>query len=240
MTTLLTALFYLWLVITILLAAMWFVRRLDERKAVEQDEEDVYGLPSEDDYPTAQPLDQPAQATVEPETELEIGDSDPEADSAAETEPTAEADSEAQAEPETQTTAEPDPTAETVAEAEPSAAAPSPVIDDGSLAALLAQADLPYDLTPTADRATTNGEIAERVTLRSTHPDAADVGTAFADELVRLGYNIEPDGMDKAKAVRDESAFFLRIHPDAAGVEQDGEPRFPTAGPADVVIEVWS
>lgn len=95
---------------------------------------------------------------------------------------------------------------------------------------------LPFGLMPSA------GRIAEphrHAVFLSTHPDPGDVGTAFADQLVDRGFAIEPAGLDEALAIRGADVLSLRITPEAASVKTGGRPRYPTAGAADVALEVW-
>ena len=84
-------------------------------------------------------------------------------------------------------------------------------------------------------------EVAEpdhHVVLLSSHDDAEEVGTAFADELVRLGFEIEPAGHDKAHATQDGQVLTLRIAADAATGDESS--RYPDAVAGDVAIEVWT
>lgn len=111
-------------------------------------------------------------------------------------------------------------------------------MDDGLLdGVLLEGVALPYDLTTANERVT---EPERHVILLSTNSDAEAVGTAFADELVKLGYEIEPDGDDQAKAVRGDEVLSLRISPNAGTRGSGKYRRYPTAGDTDVAIEVWT
>ncbi|MGB5755974.1 MAG: hypothetical protein WBM50_03590, partial [Acidimicrobiales bacterium] len=102
---------------------------------------------------------------------------------------------------------------------------------------LLDGAVLPYDLTPVTGRLT---EPDRHVIFLSPNPDAEAVGTAFADELDRLGYTIEPDGLDGARATRGDDTLLLRISANAGAVPDGQQHRYPTAGPSDVAIEIWT
>lgn len=177
MTTLLTALFYLWLVITILLVAMWFLRRQDRLRHGDNDKSMTGGGPRPDGPPKA--------------------------------------------------AAEPSPVAKT----QPADNSEPAILQ------LLDGASLPFDLTPVT------GRIAEpdrHVILLSPHGDAEAVGTAFADELTRLGYTIDPDGLDQAKASRGDDVLMLKISPDAGTRGSGAYRRYPTAGDTDVAIEIWT
>lgn len=189
MSTLLTALFYLWLVITILLIALWFLRRSDLNR---QADRLAGGVPPTDRM-TDPPITKPSDGTT-------VGSA-------------------------------PEPAGEPAPEAAAEAVAPPTVLD------LLDGATLPYDLTPLT---TTIVDHDRHAIFLSTEGDAELVGTAFADELVRLGYEIEPKGHDEALARRGEDILSLRISPDAQSVDDGGEPRYPTAAEGAVAIEVWT
>ncbi|MGI9594683.1 MAG: hypothetical protein ACR2QK_00905 [Acidimicrobiales bacterium] len=207
MTTLLTALFYLWLVTTILLVAMWLLRRQDRRRGPQ---DQGYDEPI-DDALAARDAAEEAAEEAEAEARAEV-----DADSGSEPEPTNEA------------------SAEDTGEAEDTDDAGQG--EEATILDLLDGATLPYDMAPTTGCVADPGRHA---IFLSPHEDAEAVGTAFADELVNLGYSIEPDGLDQAKAVRDDQTLFLKISPDA-GAEGSGDGRYPAAGEHDVAIEVWT
>lgn len=180
MTTLLTALFYLWLVITILLAIMWFLRRQDRRRDQRHQDE-------ADDAP-------PIEAMAEPAT-------DPPSDGATEQ---------------------------------------SDVPENGdrpiaTLGLLLAGLELPFDLAPISGELATAGH---HTTLISPHANAEEVGTAFADQLVLEGFEVEAAGFDRAIATRDHDVLTMRIRPDAGRADGE-EPPVPDAEETDVAIELW-
>ncbi len=220
MATLLTALFYLWLVITILLVAMWFLRRQDLLRGPDDDELIDVGMEPDRDRPT-------------PELEVKTG---PEpADQEVAAPGTGE---------EPGLTTRPKkverrrkPRAKKLSPPEPPTPEPIPAGTGSSVLDLLDGIALPYDLTPTT------GCIAEpdrHAIFLSSHGDAEAVGTAFADELARLGYRIEPDGLDQARATRDDQVLMLKISPDAGTRGSGDHRRYPTAGDNDVAIEVWT
>ncbi len=105
-----------------------------------------------------------------------------------------------------------------------------------SVADLLADIELPYDLQPID-----LGDSARRAVYLSPHSNPEDVGTEFADELVKLGYTIEPMGLDQAVARRGREVLHMRIVPEAgAVVADDGETRpYDQASPTDTALEVW-
>lgn len=101
---------------------------------------------------------------------------------------------------------------------------------------LLADMELPYDLEPMD-----LGNDGRRAVYLSRHPNPEDVGTEFADELVKLGYSIEPMGLDRAVARRGHDVLHMRIVPGAgAVVADDGETRpYGQASTTDTALEVW-
>lgn len=105
-----------------------------------------------------------------------------------------------------------------------------------SVAELLADVELPYDLQPMD--VTGSGR---RAVYLSPHPNPEDVGTEFADQLVKIGYSIEPNGLDQAVARRGRNVLHMRIVPEAgAVVADDGETRpFDRASPTDTALELW-
>ncbi len=95
---------------------------------------------------------------------------------------------------------------------------------------------LPYELVPV----TANVKDFDRHRIFiSNHPDAVEVGTAFADELTRLGYTVEPAGFDEALATRGEDSLSMRMVPSAASATEGGLPVYPAAREDDVALEVW-
>lgn len=105
-----------------------------------------------------------------------------------------------------------------------------------SVAELLADIELPYDLQPMDPTGS-----GRRAVYLSPHSNPEDVGTEFADQLVRLGYSIEPRGLDQAVARRGRNVLHMRIVPEAgAVVADDGETRpFDRASPTDTALELW-
>ncbi len=105
-----------------------------------------------------------------------------------------------------------------------------------SVADLLADIELPYDLQPVD-----LGNKVRRAVYLSPHSNPEDVGTEFADELVKLGYSIEPMGLDQAVARRGHDVLHMRIVPEAGTVvADDGETRpYDQASPTDTALEVW-
>jgi hypothetical protein len=95
---------------------------------------------------------------------------------------------------------------------------------------------LPYDLTPV----TAAVEDPDRhLIFLTTHSNAEEVGTKFADELIRLGYGFEPVGLDQAVASRNADVVSMLIVPKAAEVETGNGPRYGAAAVGDVALELW-
>lgn len=298
MTTLFTAIAYLWLVLTILLVAMWILREQDRRRRDQQasvlEEELLAGRSTFDDDPLDEPeaLDaQPDEVAADPDVEDDEVEADDEDD--ADHEFAGEADAEDEADPEDDADADTPPAddAEAADDSEPAPRAdplpwqaskrtkrpkidnrrkpkqprsrrqagqsadtttdtpagdtpppPSqtaPAADPDSTPRILAALDgvsLPFDLTPLTARIV---DPDSHVILISPHGDAAEVGTAFADELVEQGFTIEAAGFDQALATRDGETISMRISPDAGTISDGGHQRYPSANKTDVAIELW-
>lgn len=307
MTTLLTTIFYLWLVITILLAAMWFLRRQDKLRE-DQPAEDVLLPAAEAPLSEAakngkherlqtdqtsdaaretepEPETEPETSEIEPETVSEaaaedesetasdaVADSEPNSDSEAQVEPDAEPandeseeDVTATVEPESTSNepvsanaepvedpVDPDPEEDSESEdtasedtaseeavdaevAETNGSGPVGETAEPTVEQLLDGITLPFDLAPMP---TALPEPSRHAVFLSSHPDPEEVGTAFADRLVELGFEIEPAGFDQAHAIRDGQVLSLRIAADAGNNGDAG--RYPDADKGDVAIEVWT
>lgn len=106
----------------------------------------------------------------------------------------------------------------------------------GSLADMLEGIRLPYDLMPV----TTEVEDADRhLIFLTTHSNAEEVGQRFADELERLGFELETVDFDQAVASRGDDVVSMKIVPDAARIEGAESLRYGPAGPGDVALEAW-
>lgn len=308
MTTLFTAIFYLWLVLTFLLAVMWFLREQDRRRKdrqdneleeellsasgtggtaanrdvaqsdqpaeepvanspVSADESDESDDPEAEDIKTPDEADRDADAVVEPLPWSKTGKNKQKSKSSQRKRSKGRAKSKVSAETadepgedlpsvvqpvektlveETPTGEEPDvqPVEETLAEEEPfedgpteEAASVEPEVAKlPGIVDLLDGVTLPFDLTPLTTRIEDPNHHAIFV---SPHPDAAEVGTAFADELVQQGFEIEAAGFDQALATRGTDKLSMRISPDAGTVADGSDLRYPSANENDVAIEVW-
>ena len=108
-----------------------------------------------------------------------------------------------------------------------------------SIADLLAGIRLPEDLVPIT-MMEPRGDITERVAFASDPgADAKRVGTAFADELQRLGYTVTASGADQLAATRADDNLLCQLHVDAQYAEIGGKRAFPAVPDNAVVIEVW-
>jgi hypothetical protein len=76
------------------------------------------------------------------------------------------------------------------------------------------------------------------VVFATSEHDAGTVGAALADELERLGFTVRSLTDTEAVAVKPEAEVRVTVHPRAGEAEHDGAPRFPTASPASVVVEL--
>ncbi len=95
---------------------------------------------------------------------------------------------------------------------------------------------LPYDLTPVPSVV---DDPDRHLVFLTTHSNAAEVGRRFADELERLGFELETVEFDQAVAVRGDEVVSMKIVPDADQVIVAGGPRYGAAGSGDVALETW-
>ncbi|MDH3294851.1 MAG: hypothetical protein OER95_11090 [Acidimicrobiia bacterium] len=111
-----------------------------------------------------------------------------------------------------------------------------PCVDHRTLFDMLDGIKLPYDLTPI----TSAVEDPDRhLIFLTTHSNAEEVGTRFADEITRLGYTFTPVGLDRAIATRGDDSVSMTIVPKANEVMNANGPRYGAAGAGDVALEVW-
>lgn len=104
---------------------------------------------------------------------------------------------------------------------------------------LLAGIELPCDLVPVVrDRDIRIVDIHAAFLASGYEP--AEVGRRLGDELERLGYTLGSESEQVVIATRDDGRLRVTLHPDAAGVVEDGEPAFPSARPGDVAVEFLS
>lgn len=117
------------------------------------------------------------------------------------------------------------------------AAAPNAEPTTSTLADVLSGVRLPWNLLPTVDESREPSN--DRVALITSDGEPADVGADVADELERLGFVITTRGEDTAIATRGHHVLGLQIIPDAAGAVANGKPRFPSAAPTSVALDIW-
>ncbi len=111
-----------------------------------------------------------------------------------------------------------------------------PHLEPRTLIDMLDGIELPYDLTPV----TVAVEDPDRhLIFLTTHSNAEEVGTRFADEMIRLGYEFSPVGLDQAIASRNGDMISMTIVPEAANVDEGNGPRYGAAGQGDVALELW-
>jgi hypothetical protein len=115
---------------------------------------------------------------------------------------------------------------------------PSESATPASVADLLQGIRLPHDLVPITMMAP-RAEVGERVAFVTEGVDPAEVGTAFTEELERLGYEITPMGADRIAAARGDDRLVCQIHLDARYAEVGGKRAFPAVPDGSVVVEVW-
>jgi len=105
------------------------------------------------------------------------------------------------------------------------------------LDALLHGLNLPYNL-----HLKSQSNIAEdtrRVYLTQDNKNAEEVGSAFADELERIGYEISPVNFKQAKASRGDTTLMLAIEPAEAGTNNERAIKYPDISEDFVIVEIW-
>ena len=110
------------------------------------------------------------------------------------------------------------------------------VVHPRALTDMLDGIELPYDLVPV----TAVVEDPDRhLIFLTTHSNAEEVGTRFADELIRLGFEFTPVGLDQAIAKRGDDTVSMTIVPKADEVNDANGRRYGAAGIGDVALELW-
>lgn len=106
-----------------------------------------------------------------------------------------------------------------------------------TLPELLAGITLPYGLVPLTQSSGSH-DLATHIVVATSSAPADEVTQGLTDELERLGYTVSRTGqyLRLAEGSRGEVGF--EVHPNAASVVDSGAPRFPTAAPGTVVVEL--
>ncbi|HEV3227213.1 MAG TPA: hypothetical protein VGZ52_10270 [Acidimicrobiales bacterium] len=122
----------------------------------------------------------------------------------------------------------------------PNAPAPAavPVASARTLADVLAGIKLPNELAPLTSIAPRLG-VGDRVAFWTDTAPAEAVGTAFADELERLGYAVTPLNECSLAARRDDVTLSVMIHPEGRSAVIGNQTAFASVPEQAVVIEVW-
>lgn len=107
--------------------------------------------------------------------------------------------------------------------------------DRVSVAAALTGLRLPDDLVPLVGDA--RHADPHHVTFISSAESAAVIGRHLGDELERLGFAVRSESDVVAVATKGSVTLRVTLHPNAGTERLDGAARYPTAGPASVVVE---
>lgn len=124
-----------------------------------------------------------------------------------------------------------------VVDEDPAVPATSSTGASRTLADILAGVRLPWNLLPTVDQAREPSN--DRVVLLTDGVEPAEVGADVADELERLGFTITTRGEDTAIATRGDDVLGLQILPEAGAATVGAQPRFPSASPTSVALDIW-
>jgi hypothetical protein len=107
-----------------------------------------------------------------------------------------------------------------------------------TVAAALAGIRLPADLSPLTTM-TPRVAVGDRVAFWTNTVPAEIVGPAFADELVRLGFDVETTDVSTLHAERDDAQLTVVLHPEGLLATIDDQPAFPSLPERAVVVEIW-
>jgi hypothetical protein len=115
-------------------------------------------------------------------------------------------------------------------------AAPAP--SGRPIAELVSGIRMPCDLVPVADH-TPRAGTRESVSFSTRGHDPVEVGRAMGEELRRLGFELEPVTTMRVRATKPEGVIEVEVHPDPSLVEHSGLPAFPSVLPGTVAVELW-
>jgi len=109
---------------------------------------------------------------------------------------------------------------------------------DTTVASALQGIALPNGLVPLTTMAPRPNTL-DRVAFWTDTAPAEVVGTAFGDELERLGYAVTPLDQQSLAAQRDGVRLIVVVHPDGHAANVGGMQLFASVPERAVVIEVW-
>lgn len=233
-----------WVFVTVLLALMYGFYRFRGRPTG-IDGTDVSGeveASEDDDTPSdaSNSENQEALDTQEEEQTQEEAEDDDVSDTAEidVEEETPEPESPAESEEEVAASANQDPELEddnleheNLDEANESEASTNDSTGTPSSSLMLRGVNLPDELA--SQDSVTDG--ADHCVFYASSDDPEAIGTAFADALSDAGFDIEPDGFDRAIARRNQEVLTMKITPDGGSSK-----RYRTAKNGQLVIEVWT
>ncbi|MEY2452785.1 MAG: hypothetical protein QOD92_2359 [Acidimicrobiaceae bacterium] len=128
--------------------------------------------------------------------------------------------------------------------ATPTPAPPTPVVEaiqpipEATVASYLSGISLPHDLVPLTTMLA-RPAVGDRVAFWTDRAPAEIVGPAFAAELERLGYTVQPLDERTLSAQRDGARLLVMIHADGASAVIGDQLAFSTVPEHSVVIETW-
>ncbi len=103
-----------------------------------------------------------------------------------------------------------------------------------SLDSIMSEMNLPSKVKLADDARATKAKA-----YSSSEYEAVDVGSRFADELERLGYEIIPNGHSEAKAVKGDIALKMTITPENSELTDGDDLIYPAIDEDDVVVQIW-
>ncbi len=106
--------------------------------------------------------------------------------------------------------------------------------DSESLDSILSKLNLPSKVKLIDDAKATAAKA-----YSSSEHEAVEVGSKFADELEKLGFEIVPTGHSEAKAVKGDVALKMAITPENAELTDGDELLYPDLDADAVVVQIW-
>lgn len=103
-----------------------------------------------------------------------------------------------------------------------------------SLDSILDQLSLPSKVKLIDDAKATSAKA-----YSSSEYEAVEVGSKFADELEKLGFEIIPTGHSEAKAVRGNLALKMAITPENSDLTEGDDLVYPDLDDEAVVVQIW-
>lgn len=113
-----------------------------------------------------------------------------------------------------------------------------PATGASTLPELLAGITLPHELVPLTQIDDALIDLSTHVIVATERANAEVVRAGMAEELERLGYDVEQVSVTHLVATGPRGRVLVDIHPDGPNATEGGVARFPTAPERSVVVEL--